>query len=83
MSIKITYFAHGADTDEDKEVSSGWSDVDLSELGVKQSKELRDEVKDKKFDVIFSSDLKRALNTAKLVFEGMVPIVIDSRLTRM
>lgn len=80
MSIKITYFAHGADADEDKEVSSGWSDVDLSELGVKQSKELRDEVKDKKFDVIFSSDLKRALNTAKLVFEGMVPIVIDSRL---
>ncbi len=53
MSIKITYFAHGADTDEDREVSSGWSDVDLSELGVKQSKELREQVKDKKFDVVF------------------------------
>ncbi|MFZ1020101.1 MAG: histidine phosphatase family protein [Minisyncoccia bacterium] len=80
MSIKITYFAHGADTDEDREVSSGWSDVDLSELGVKQSKELREQVKDKKFDVVFSSDLKRAVNTAELSFGGIVSIVQDKRL---
>ncbi|MBI3888537.1 histidine phosphatase family protein [Candidatus Nomurabacteria bacterium] len=80
MSVKITYFAHGADADEDKEISSGWSDVELSEMGVKQSLELREKIKDRKFDVVFSSDLKRALNTAKLAFKEGAPIVIDSRL---
>jgi len=36
MSIKITYFVHGTTTDNEKEISSGWSDVELSELGIKQ-----------------------------------------------
>jgi len=80
MSINITNFAHGADADEDKEISSGWSDVELSELGVKQATELRDKVKDKNFDVVFCSDLKRAVDTAKFAFGGRVPIITDARL---
>ena len=59
MPIKITYFVHGTTTDNEKDISSGSSDVELSELGVKQSIELKDKVKDKKFDVVFCSDLKR------------------------
>jgi len=80
MSVKITNFAHGADTDENKKISSGWSDVELSELGVEQSKKLRDLVKDTKFDAVFCSDLKRAVDTAKLAFEGVAPIIEDERL---
>ena len=80
MSIKITYFVHGTTTDNEKEVSSGWYDVGLSEKGVKQSIALKDQVKDKKFDVVFCSDLKRAIDSAKLTFKGSVPIVIDKRL---
>jgi broad specificity phosphatase PhoE len=80
MSVKITNFAHGADADEDKNISSGWSDVELSELGVRQSKELRDKVKDQRFDVLFCSDLKRAVDTAELAFGGVVPIIQDKRL---
>lgn len=37
MSIKITYFVHGTTTDNEKKISSGWADVGLSELGIKQS----------------------------------------------
>ncbi|MDD3728985.1 MAG: histidine phosphatase family protein [Candidatus Pacebacteria bacterium] len=80
MSITITYFVHGTTTDNEKEISSGWFDVELSDLGVKQSIELKDKIKDKKFDVVFCSDLKRAVNSAKLTFEGVVQIIPDKRL---
>lgn len=80
MAIKITYFVHGTTTDNEKEISSGWSNVGLSELGVKQAVELKDQIKDKKFDVVFCSDLKRAVDSAKLTFESKVPIIPDARL---
>ena len=80
MSIKITYFVHGTTTDNEKEISSGWKDVELSELGVKQSVALKEQTKDKKFDVVFCSDLQRAHNSAKLAWDGVYPIIPDARL---
>lgn len=78
--IKITYFVHGTTTDNEKNISSGWSDVELSNLGIKQAIDLRDLIKGKRFDVVFCSDLKRAVHSAKLVFEGDVEIIQDKRL---
>jgi broad specificity phosphatase PhoE len=78
--VKITYFVHGTTTDNEKEISSGWFDVELSELGIKQSIELKSLLKDKHFDVVFCSDLKRAVHSAKLTFDGDVKIVQDKRL---
>jgi len=80
MSIKITYFVHGTTTDNEKHISSGWNDVELSELGIKQSKELTDLTKDKRFDVVFCSDLKRALDSANLAWGEIYPIIPDARL---
>ncbi|MBM3209340.1 histidine phosphatase family protein [Candidatus Shapirobacteria bacterium] len=80
MAINITYFVHGTTTDNEKEISSGWFDVGLSELGVKQSIDLKDKIRDKKFAVVFCSDLKRAFDSAKLTFEGETPIIQDKRL---
>lgn len=80
MAIKLTYFVHGTTTDNEKEISSGWFDVGLSDLGVKQSIELKDKIEDKKFDIVFCSDLKRAVDSANLTFEGIVPIIPDKRL---
>lgn len=80
MAIKITYFVHGTTTDNEKEISSGWSDVELSELGIKQSIALKEQTKNKKFDVVFCSDLQRAYNSAKLAWDGIYPIISDSRL---
>jgi len=80
MSIKIIYFVHGTTTDNEKEISSGWKDVELSELGVKQSVDLKEQTKDKKFDVVFCSDLQRAHNSAKLAWDGIYPIIPDARL---
>jgi broad specificity phosphatase PhoE len=56
MSISITYFVHGTTTDNEKNVSSGWFDVDISEKGVQQSIALKDQLGGKKFDVVFCSD---------------------------
>jgi broad specificity phosphatase PhoE len=80
MSVNITYFVHGTTTDNEKEISSGWSDVELSELGIQQSIVLKEFTKDKKFDVVFCSDLQRAVNTSKLAWEGVYPIIPDARL---
>lgn len=80
MSVQITYFVHGTTTDNENGISSGWFDAELSELGVKQSIELRNLVGNKKFDAVFCSDLKRAADSAKLTFEGLVPIILEARL---
>lgn len=80
MSTKITYFVHGTTTDNQKGISSGWYDVELSEIGIQQSKDLKEKTKDKKFDVVFCSDLKRAVESAKLTWEGVSPIISDARL---
>lgn len=78
--IYITYFVHGTTIDNEKKIASGWSDVELSELGIKQSIELRNKIKDKHFDVVFCSDLKRAIHSANLIFGDKVKIIQDKRL---
>ncbi len=78
--IHITYFVHGTTYDNEMGISSGSFDVELSELGVKQAKELREQTVNKKFDAIFSSDLKRASDSARYAFEGRAPIILDKRL---
>lgn len=80
MSVKITYFVHGTTTDNEKNLSSGWSDAPLSELGVQQSKELAEQTKDKHFDVVFTSDLKRAVESAHLTWGDTYKITQDARL---
>jgi len=80
MSVEITYFVHGTTYDNEQEISSGWKDVDISPKGIEQSKALTDQVKDKKFDVVFCSDLKRAVRSAELSFKNLYPIVEDRRL---
>ncbi len=79
MSVKITYFVHGTTTDNEKHISSGWKDVDISELGIKQSKELPLQ-NTNHFDAVFCSDLIRAIHSAELSFKDKHPIIIDERL---
>ena len=80
MAVQITYFVHGTTTDNEQEISSGWSDVELSALGMQQSIALKDQTKDKTFDAVFCSDLKRAIKSAELAWDGIYPIIPDARL---
>ena len=45
----------------------GHTDVELSALGLKQAERLRDHLASEKIDFIYSSDLKRALVTARTI----------------
>ena len=80
MSIKITYFVHGTTTDNEEHKSSGWNDVELSETGIRQSKELTDLTQKMYFDAVFTSDLSRAISSAKLTWGDMYPTYTDKRL---
>jgi len=79
MSVKITYFVHGTTTDNENHRSTGCNPGELSELGIQQSKELPNLIHDKKFDAIFTSDLTRAVESAKLNFPNQ-EIIQDKRL---
>lgn len=78
--VNITYFVHGTTSDNEQHIATGWSPGELSELGKKQSIELRELINDKRFDIVFCSDLKRAVDSAKLTFEDRVPIIQDKKL---
>lgn len=78
--IKITYFVHGTTTDNEQHKATGWAQGELSKLGIEQAKELGIQVQDLQFDIVFCSDLKRAIDSANLAFSDKYNIIQDSRL---
>ena len=76
----MTYFVHSTSTYNERGRLAGWRDVPLSKLGKKQSMELKRLTKSKRFDAVFSSDLRRAYETAKTAFGDRNSIVKDRRL---
>ena len=79
MSIKIIYFVHGTTYDNAAKVCSGWKDVKLNEKGIERAKNLGIVRKDTHMDMIFTSDLSRAIDSAELAFPN-VPKIADKRL---
>jgi alpha-ribazole phosphatase/probable phosphoglycerate mutase len=80
MSVKITYFVHGTTTDNENNLATGWNDGKLSEKGIEQAKELGKLVADQNFDLVFCSDLKRAIDSAEFGFGDKYKIIRDARL---
>ncbi|MBI2600113.1 histidine phosphatase family protein [Candidatus Daviesbacteria bacterium] len=78
--IKIVFESHATTFDNEKHLSSGHNDVDLSPIGIEQAKQSGERRKDDHFDVIFCSDLQRAYKTAEIAFGNKFPIIKDSRL---
>lgn len=79
--VTIWFEAHSTSLDNEAKLASGWNDVDLSELGIKQNFELRDRCKDRKIDAIFCSDLQRSVKSAVPTSNSFhIPIYIDERL---
>lgn len=68
--IKIIYFVHGTTTDNASKLCSGWKEAMLNDLGMEQAKNLGKVICEKgmKFDKIFTSDLKRAVESANIAF---------------
>ncbi|CAE8614147.1 unnamed protein product, partial [Polarella glacialis] len=64
--FKIVFLRHGESDWNVKNIFTGWADVDLSENGKKEALEAGKMLKDNgfKFDIVFTSVLKRAIRTA-------------------
>lgn len=78
--VDTIFEAHGTTYDNEAHLSSGWNDVELSLLGIQQSREMGERYKDDHFDAIFCSDLQRAYKSAEIGFGNKWPIVKDARL---
>lgn len=79
--ITIIFEPHSTTIDNEAKRASGWNDIELSELGIKQCVELADRSRDRELDAIFTSDLQRAYKSAVPTAEKLkIPIYIDHRL---
>lgn len=56
------------------------TDEDLTKLGIQQAEELRDKIKNIKFDIIISSPLNRAKHTADIINVNNRKIIYDDRI---
>lgn len=82
--ITIIYETHATSLDNEQGLASGFYNVDLSEIGERQAKELGERYRDDPPDVVFCSDLRRAYRTAEIAFGGRgIPIIRDSRLREL
>lgn len=79
METKIIYFVHGTTSDNIEGKCSGWNQVELTDLGKERAIKLGQIRKDTHFDVIFTSDLIRAIDSANLAFPN-VNHIQDKRL---
>ena len=79
MKTELIYFVHGTTYDNASKKCSGWKQVELNELGKEQALNLGNVNKDIKFDVIFTSDLIRAIDSANIAFPNVKKIQ-DKRL---
>ena len=79
MNIWIT--RHGQTNWNTMKKLQGQTDIELNETGMKQAKVTANLVKNEKIDLIITSPLKRASETARIINESFnVPIIKDERL---
>ena len=81
MSL-LVLLRHGESVWNKLNLFTGWVDVPLSEKGIEEALKAGELLKDYKFDIVFTSELVRAIQTAMLVMSknqsSGVPVIIHS-----
>ena len=80
MSVKIIYFVHGTTTDNIEHKSTGWMHGELIETGIEQIIKLKEQINLNEIDLVISSDLKRAIDSAEYIFKDIKEILHDKRI---
>jgi broad specificity phosphatase PhoE len=79
--IEIVFETHSLSTDNERGVATGWLDGALSDRGRELARQLGERRRDDGIDAVFTSDLRRAVETAEIAFaDSGVPIYRDARL---
>jgi broad specificity phosphatase PhoE len=81
MAVELIYETHATSTDNEAGIATGWLPGQLSETGRRQARALGQRRRDGGVAAVFSSDLRRAVETATLAFDGTgLPRYQDVRL---
>ena len=76
--LKLLVIRHGQTQSNVERRFSGHQDVELTQEGVWQAQQLSYRLKDEQIDFAYSSDLKRAIHTAKIILrERNIPLSVD------
>jgi len=81
MSIQIVFETHSITEDNENGIATGWLAGRLSERGRVAARELGARRRNDGIQAVFASDLGRAVETARIAFDGeTLPIFLDWRL---
>lgn len=81
MPVAIVFETHSTCEDNERRVASGWRPSGLSAIGRRQAAELGERRRTDGLVAVFSSDLRRATETATIAFEdSTTPLLFDWRL---
>jgi broad specificity phosphatase PhoE len=79
--MKIYVTRHGQTNWNLERKGQGKADIELNETGKQQARKTKEALSKEKIDLIISSPLKRAIQTAKIINEDKnIPIIIDDRI---
>ena len=78
--MKLYVVRHGQTDQNLLGLVQGDTESDLTEKGIEEAKALRELVASLNIDVVVSSPLRRALDTAKIITDNKYDIIIDKRL---
>lgn len=81
MSVEVVFETHSLSIDNERGLATGWLPGRLSEEGQRLARELGERRREDGIAVVFTSDLRRAIETAEIAFaETAIPIYRDARL---
>ena len=79
--MKIYVTRHGQTDWNVQGKTQGRTDIELNEVGIKQAKQTKEELKKVDIDLIICSPLKRAKQTAEIINEGRnIQIIFDNQI---
>lgn len=79
--VAVVFETHATSEDNERGIATGWLDGRLSTLGRRQAAELGERRRDDGLSVVYTSDLGRAVETARIAFVGgRLEVLTDARL---
>jgi broad specificity phosphatase PhoE len=81
VSIAVVFETHSTSVHNEQGIASGWLEGELSETGREQARLLGERRLDDGLTAVFTSDLRRAVETSEIAFAGSsLPVRSDRRL---